>query len=253
MKPTTLLSLFAASAVAQMAPPGGGPAPAASAPAVGMAPAPGQAPGGGDKLLFNPDNVQANPGDTVRFMFMAKNHTATQSTFEAPCERMAGGIDSGFMLNENGANPGPTFDVPITSTNPVWMFCQQTTHCSKGMVMSINAPPSGDNTLDAFKSRAVLTGQPKQLAGIQAPAAQPPAPASTVTVVAGAAAPSGAAGATGAGTGAGAPAPSATVVQGQGQTGAGAACGCQCLCGQNSFPPNAGLGEFGGFLGMASP
>lgn len=40
-----------------------------------------------------------------------------------------------------------------------------------------------------------------------------------------------------------------SVVPGQGTTGNGQACACECLCGSGSFPPNAGVGAFGGFLG----
>jgi hypothetical protein len=60
--------------------------------------------------------------------------------------------------------------------------------------------------------------------------------------------------ATGAPAAAGAPgSPQApSVVAGQGTTGNGQACGCSCLCGQAAFPPNVGLGAFGGALGMVS-
>lgn len=40
-----------------------------------------------------------------------------------------------------------------------------------------------------------------------------------------------------------------SVVPGQGMTSNGQACACECLCGSGSFPPNAGVGAFGGFLG----
>jgi hypothetical protein len=40
-----------------------------------------------------------------------------------------------------------------------------------------------------------------------------------------------------------------SVVAGTGTTGSGQACSCECLCGSGSFPPNAGIGAFGGFLG----
>lgn len=42
----------------------------------------------------------------------------------------------------------------------------------------------------------------------------------------------------------------ASVVTGTGTTGNGQACSCECLCGSGSFPPDAGVGAFGGFLGV---
>jgi len=155
------------------------------------------------------------------------------------------GVDSGFMINDNMANPGPTFDVPVTSTEPTWMFCKQANHCGEGMVFAINPAPVGDKTMEAYVAKAVLSGPPKQLAALQMVNAQQQAVASTVTVAV--------AGAAGAATAASAGAPMATVASGQGTAPNGETCSCQCLCGQNSFPQNVGQGEFGGFLGTLIP
>src|SRR5262249_40861677 len=38
-------------------------------------------------------------GDTVVFTFKQSNHTATQSTLDAPCVKMNGGFDSGLYVN----------------------------------------------------------------------------------------------------------------------------------------------------------
>ncbi|KAJ3521015.1 hypothetical protein NMY22_g12493 [Coprinellus aureogranulatus] len=52
--------------------------------------------GGANGLKYNPEFVNAQPGDLVRFIFQQKNHTVTQSTFAAPCAKVAGGFDSGL-------------------------------------------------------------------------------------------------------------------------------------------------------------
>jgi hypothetical protein len=52
--------------------------------------------GGPGLLSFAPNNIVAQPGDTVTFEFHQKNHTATQSTFSDPCKPMAGGFNSGL-------------------------------------------------------------------------------------------------------------------------------------------------------------
>ena len=51
---------------------------------------------------------------------MANNHTLTESTFDAPCVKAAGAIDSGFMPNINNAlSPPPTFKIQVTSLNEI--------------------------------------------------------------------------------------------------------------------------------------
>ena len=40
----------------------------------------------------------ATPGDTVSFKFHPKNHTVTQSSFDAPCTPLYGGTDTGLCV-----------------------------------------------------------------------------------------------------------------------------------------------------------
>ncbi len=47
---------------------------------------------GGEKLVYTPDFVMAAVGDKIKFNFMAKNHTVTQSTFDKPCVKMPEGV-----------------------------------------------------------------------------------------------------------------------------------------------------------------
>lgn len=75
---------------------------------------------GKPKLSFEPPNLDAKPGDYVQFKFMAQNHTVTQSTFEKPCVKMPGGMDSGFMPNPNNSMPEPpSMMVAINDTKPL--------------------------------------------------------------------------------------------------------------------------------------
>jgi len=50
---------------------------------------------GGSSLTFQPANISAQPGDTITFEFHQKNHTATQSSFAAPCRKLASTSTSG--------------------------------------------------------------------------------------------------------------------------------------------------------------
>jgi plastocyanin len=110
--------------------------------------------GGPNTLLFNPNTVVAQPGDTVTFEFHQKNHTATQSTFGAPCSPMSGGFNSGFQPVGDNATEFPTFTVSVNNTTPVWVYCAQVSHCPSGMVFAVNPPATG-NTFDAFRAKAM--------------------------------------------------------------------------------------------------
>lgn len=92
---------------------------------------------------FFPEKIVAAPGDTIQFQFRAGNHTATQSTFDNPCEPIAlhssvTGIYSGFMPVAAGAQSIPVFTVMVNDTRPMWFYCSQGRHCQNGMVMVVN-------------------------------------------------------------------------------------------------------------------
>lgn len=117
--------------------------------------------GGNSSLTFNPPEVQANVGDEVVWVFMSKNHTATQSSFPSPCRELgatnssATGFDSGFMPVSNTTTSGfPTYSVTINDTNPIWGYCRQTGHCGMGMVFAINAVDNGPKNFTVFQASA---------------------------------------------------------------------------------------------------
>ncbi|KAI0059104.1 hypothetical protein BV25DRAFT_1861017 [Artomyces pyxidatus] len=117
--------------------------------------------GGTGILAFQPANITAQPGDTITFEFHQKNHTATQSSFAAPCQQLAQtstsgqvGFNSGFMPVADGSSSFPTFTIQVNDTAPIWAYCAQTAHCGQGMVFAANAIESGPNTFEAFTARA---------------------------------------------------------------------------------------------------
>jgi len=118
--------------------------------------------GANGQLAYDPPFIHAHKGDWVKFLFEPKNHTVTQSSFEQPCTKLTDhwgrsiGFDSGFHP-VNPYNPRPTVvKVEVLSTKPLWFYCRQTGHCSKGMVFAINPPKEG-NTFDAFRMKALAT------------------------------------------------------------------------------------------------
>ncbi|KAG2075883.1 hypothetical protein BDR04DRAFT_1090647 [Suillus decipiens] len=95
---------------------------------------------GGGPLRYDPQFVNANPGDTIIFTFKQSNHTASQSTFAQPCVKASNGFDSGYMpVSESNTNgPFPAAQYTVQDTNPIWVYCKQANHCQQGMVFAIN-------------------------------------------------------------------------------------------------------------------
>jgi plastocyanin len=155
---------------------GSAPAPAPSAPAPsGSATPPATPPatgspavhtvtvGGTGILAFNPPRVDAAIGDIVSFVFKAKNHTVTQSTFAAPCAKVGAPIagttavmDSGFQPSNDTGPAFPTYNVTVQTTSPLWFYCAQGAgaHCAAGMVFAINSVESSANNYAAFVAKA---------------------------------------------------------------------------------------------------
>ncbi|KAF8305551.1 hypothetical protein DL93DRAFT_2172572 [Clavulina sp. PMI_390] len=109
-------------------------------------------------LTFSPSNITAQPRDIVMFEFLAKNHTATQSSFANPCQPLANGFNSGFQPVASGNLVPNLFNFTVADTAPVWVYCQQTnptSHCAAGMVFSVNAVESSANNFDAFRAKAM--------------------------------------------------------------------------------------------------
>jgi plastocyanin len=116
-------------------------------------------------LLFQPEALYAEPGDTVRFTFKQKNHTVTQTSFGKVCEPLLDqytqqpALDSGFQpVGADQTADFPTWDYTVKDTTPVWLYCKQAGHCGKGMVFSVNCPATGENSFENYKKAALAYG-----------------------------------------------------------------------------------------------
>ncbi|KAI0350220.1 hypothetical protein OH77DRAFT_1431220, partial [Trametes cingulata] len=107
--------------------------------------------GGPGVLKYDPEFVNADPGDIVVFTFKQKNHTVTQSSLDSPCAPIQNGFDSGFVPVADDATDFPIAQFQVQDTNPVWVYCRQANHCQQGMVFAINP---GDK-FPTFQSNAV--------------------------------------------------------------------------------------------------
>ncbi|KAI8659283.1 hypothetical protein LRP88_05846 [Fusarium phalaenopsidis] len=99
---------------------------------------------GGPQDTFVPNLIRAAVGDVIQFQFSSGNHTVTQSAEDAPCQPLqatvAGAIHSGHIPFEAGQTTVGTFNLPLTSTDPIYLYCATGPHCQNGQVMAINPP-----------------------------------------------------------------------------------------------------------------
>jgi plastocyanin len=110
---------------------------------------------GGGPLQYNPNQVTAQVGDTVTFVFKQANHTATESTLQDPCSPKAGGFDSGFIpVAADVTEDFPLAQFNVVDTNPRFVYCKQANHCQQGMVFAINA----GSDFTAFQAAAQASG-----------------------------------------------------------------------------------------------
>jgi len=112
-------------------------------------------------LHFDPENVVAAVGDVVEWLYLPKNHSVAQSSFQLPCKPLNGdqGFFSGFQFpTKSGLNP-QVFQIVIEDTLPIWYYCAQTdgNHCQNGMSGVINQNFDSPNTLAAYQAAAALT------------------------------------------------------------------------------------------------
>jgi len=124
---------------------------------------------GASGLTFSPDSVTVPVGGQVVFKFAAfsAGHSATQADFAAPCAPAAGGANGSTPFNSGLVSQGgQTFVVDVASSDPMWFYCGQVSHCQGGMVGVINPPASGQ-TLDEFKSAAAGTSKSSLPASVQ--------------------------------------------------------------------------------------
>ncbi|KLO20561.1 Cupredoxin [Schizopora paradoxa] len=125
--------------------------------------------GSAGNVTFTPEAISASVGDQVMFQFQQKNHSATQSSFAAPCSHKDGGFTSGFLpVAANVTDNFPSYTITVNDTEPIWVYCGQnaglpTSHCGMGMVFAVNCGPDGSNTsFTSFKNAALAIGQQLQ-------------------------------------------------------------------------------------------
>ncbi|KAF2843519.1 hypothetical protein M501DRAFT_905398, partial [Patellaria atrata CBS 101060] len=122
----------------------------------------------GASLIFTPKNTIANVGDFVQFQFWPKNHSVVQSAFDSPCVPLQNvqpnatqAFFSGFMPVTVDSTETPTYTIQVHDMKPIWYYCSQAMHCQNGMVGAINAPLTGEKTIEKYTELA--GGAPQNL------------------------------------------------------------------------------------------
>ena len=105
---------------------------------------------GGPQDTFIPNTVTAAVGDIIQFQFSNGNHTVTQSTADTACTPMEGGIHSGHIPFQDGQTDVGTFNMPVTSADPMFLYCATGPHCQEGQVMMVN-PANAQQLADYVK------------------------------------------------------------------------------------------------------
>ncbi|KAI1609484.1 hypothetical protein EDD37DRAFT_156602 [Exophiala viscosa] len=143
-------------------------------------------------LAYFPNNIEAPVGSIVQFQFHPKNHTVSESSFAAPCQKIASnltnavshpGLHSGFVPVTANGTFTPVYNVLINDTKPIWVYCGQTNHCQKGMAMVINQNSSSPNTIEKYIQNAMALAL-TPVAATQATAATSTVVAASVATVA---------------------------------------------------------------------
>jgi len=208
--------------------------------------------GGAAGLVYTPDTIEAVVGDVVIFEFGEQNHTATQSNFATPCEKLDGGFDSGFMSNPNGTvNPPPKMAFQVMVATPLWFYCRQKvpkSHCGAGMTFSIN--PTANKTQADFEQMAIAQNGTGTTAAIVGGSATAAVAASTMIMAASTTAAVSESSSTGSSSSSSGSSGSTYMSSGSGSSGSSGECECACLCGLASFPSSVqGLDMYGGMPG----
>ncbi|TEA12183.1 putative GPI-anchored cupredoxin [Colletotrichum sidae] len=108
-------------------------------------------------LTFSPNDIKAAVGDVVEFHFYPRAHSVAQSAFDKPCEPLANGTTTGFFSGPVAVSSGvgaEVFTVEVTDESPKWFYCATAQHCQGGMVGVINAPSSGQRTIQQYADAA---------------------------------------------------------------------------------------------------
>ncbi|GAB1740657.1 hypothetical protein NU219Hw_g5749t1 [Hortaea werneckii] len=112
---------------------------------------------GKNDLTFEPNSIDAPVGSEVQFHFSPGNFSVASSTYDNPCQP-DGRFSSGSIPVTKGMSEH-IFAITILDDEPVWFYgaVDDEQACWADMVGVINAPLSGPQKLEDFKSKAATS------------------------------------------------------------------------------------------------
>ena len=114
-------------------------------------------------LRYVPFAVNASVGDTVMFMWNAKNHTVTKSSALEICNKT-----SDNLFTSGPQNAPFTFTQVVNDTAPTFFFCNTPGHCQKGMFGMINPPSAYQVSTSVSQKMSAAVSNSSDLAAMQA-------------------------------------------------------------------------------------
>ncbi|KNZ47889.1 hypothetical protein VP01_606g10 [Puccinia sorghi] len=103
-------------------------------------------------------------GDTITFSWLIPSYiqnpatgtySVTQGTYDAPCQPMPGGFDSGpKTTGPESAGQAPTMTFNVKDDKPLYFFSSVGDQCKKGMVLGVNSPASGPGSVESYITNA---------------------------------------------------------------------------------------------------
>ncbi|GBC06883.1 hypothetical protein RclHR1_07110008 [Rhizophagus clarus] len=140
--------------------------------------------GDAGKKVFEPNNFDANVGDTVTFNFVDGNHDVIQADTFATCAKSA--LPNAYSTPVHAGNAAaPAKEVwTLTKTGPLYYYCDVEEHCAKDMMYAtINVLDAGvAPKVPGVKAAAPPTTTPALTNGTAPPASTPPMPSASSAV-----------------------------------------------------------------------
>jgi len=82
-------------------------------------------------------------GDTINFIFYPGNHTVSESSFNAPCDTLAGGFNTGFVPVKTGTIVKSFFVTHGMGTEPLAFYCGHGSLCDSENAFTIQPRGTG--------------------------------------------------------------------------------------------------------------
>ncbi|PVH88243.1 hypothetical protein DL98DRAFT_648400 [Cadophora sp. DSE1049] len=140
-------------------------------------------------LVFTPDSLTANVGDTVEFRFYPQNHSVARAEYKTPCipyevvDVGKQGFWSGFKPVSVVLSDPPKFSILINDTEPIFFYCSAPGACEEDIMIGV-INPNSTQTLEvqqAFAHNSTVAFSPGENFPEEVASTKSAAPSSTST------------------------------------------------------------------------